>query len=59
MANNAAVRIEHDSIGDLPVPVDAYYGVQTLRAVHNFPISGRGMPAIFIRSHALLKKCCA
>lgn len=59
MANNAAVRIEHDSIGDLPVPVDAYFGVQTLRAVHNFPISGRGMPAIFIRSHALLKKCCA
>ncbi len=59
MASNAAVRIEHDSLGDLPVPVDAYYGVQTLRAMHNFPISGRGMPAVFIRSHALLKKCCA
>lgn len=33
-------RIEHDSLGELPVPVDAYYGVQTARAVANFPISG-------------------
>ncbi len=59
MASNISVRIEHDSLGDLSVPSDAYYGVQTLRAMHNFPISGRGMPAVFIRSHALLKKCCA
>jgi len=59
MASSADVRMEHDSLGDLPVPINAYYGVQTLRAMHNFPISGRGMPAVFIRSHALLKKCCA
>ncbi len=35
------VRIEHDLIGDLPVPIEAYYGVHTPRAVENFPISGQ------------------
>jgi aspartate ammonia-lyase len=34
------VRIEHDLLGDLPVPADAYYGVQTARALDNFHISG-------------------
>ena len=34
------VRIEHDLLGDLPVPGDAYYGVQTARALENFHISG-------------------
>ena len=33
-------RIEHDLLGDRDVPADAYYGVHTLRAVENFPISG-------------------
>ena len=33
-------RIEHDLLGDKPVPADAYYGVHTLRAVENFPITG-------------------
>jgi aspartate ammonia-lyase len=33
-------RIEHDLLGDRAVPADAYYGVHTLRAVENFPISG-------------------
>jgi aspartate ammonia-lyase len=36
----AAVRTEHDLLGDLDVPVDAYYGVHTVRALENFPISG-------------------
>jgi len=35
-----AVRIEHDLIGDREVPVEAYYGVHTLRALENFPITG-------------------
>src|SRR5215216_593736 len=35
-----ATRIEHDLIGDLAVPADAYYGVQTARALENFQISG-------------------
>jgi aspartate ammonia-lyase len=35
-----AVRLEHDLLGNKEVPVDAYYGVQTLRALENFKISG-------------------
>jgi aspartate ammonia-lyase len=34
-----ATRFEHDLLGDMAVPADAYYGVHTLRAVENFPIS--------------------
>ena len=37
---NQTVRIEHDLIGDRAVPAGAYYGVHTLRALENFPISG-------------------
>lgn len=33
-------RIEHDLLGELAIPNDAYYGVHTLRAMHNFPITG-------------------
>ena len=36
----AATRIEHDLLGDRAVPAQAYYGVHTLRALENFPISG-------------------
>ena len=35
-----ATRIEHDLLGEKAVPADAYYGVHTLRAVENFPITG-------------------
>ena len=35
-----STRIEHDMIGDREIPADAYYGVHTLRALENFPISG-------------------
>jgi aspartate ammonia-lyase len=38
MKNN--FRIEKDSLGEVKVPADVYYGVQTQRAVDNFPISG-------------------
>src|SRR4051794_25924020 len=54
-------RIEHDSLGDLRVPSDAYYGVQTVRAVENFPITGitvSSMP-LLIRSLGLIKKAAA
>src|SRR5687768_3036865 len=34
------IRVEHDLIGDRAVPADAYYGVHTLRALENFPITG-------------------
>ncbi len=52
-------RLEKDSIGELAVPVEAYYGVQTMRAIQNFPISGQPMPSRFIRTHALLKRAAA
>lgn len=55
----ADFRTENDSLGALPVPAEAYYGVQTLRAVENFPISGQTMPRAFIVVHALLKKAAA
>jgi fumarate hydratase class II len=44
-------RSERDSLGEVRVPVGAYYGAQTQRAVDNFPISGQPMPAAFV--HAL------
>jgi aspartate ammonia-lyase len=37
------VRIEHDLLGDRTVPADAYYGIHTLRALENFPITGTGI----------------
>jgi aspartate ammonia-lyase len=39
----AGTRTEHDLLGELPVPADAYYGIHTQRAVANFPISGVAM----------------
>ena len=33
-------RVEHDFLGNREIPDDVYYGVQTLRAIENFPISG-------------------
>ena len=52
-------RLEKDSIGELAVPIEAYYGVQTMRAIQNFPISGLQMPTAFIHTHALLKRAAA
>ena len=48
-------RMEHDSMGDVPVPAQAYYGAQTQRAVDNFPISGRGHAAEMIHALGLVK----
>ena len=45
-------RIEKDSLGEYQVPDDAWYGIQTARAVENFPISGRGPDTDFIVAHA-------
>lgn len=52
-------RIEHDSLGELAVPAQALYGIQTQRAVINFPISGRRPYRAFIWSMALIKACAA
>lgn len=52
-------RAEFDSIGRLDVPVQAYYGVQTLRAKKNFAITGRNLHPSFIVSLAKIKKAAA
>ncbi len=58
-AQDAGFRIEHDSMGELQVPVDALWGAQTQRAVQNFPVSGRAMPRGFIRALGLVKAAAA
>ena len=52
-------RIERDPLGDLQVPADAYYGVQTARAVENFPISGLRAPADLVTATIIVKKAAA
>ncbi len=49
-------RIEFDSIGSMEVPEEAYYGVQTLRAKRNFPITDRCIHEKLIVSLAEIKK---
>ncbi len=51
-------RIEHDMLGEKNVPTDAYYGIHTLRAAENFPLSGRRVRPELIRALALVKKAC-
>lgn len=52
-------RIEKDSLGTKEVSADLLYGIQTLRAVENFPVSGWRFPRSFIRALSLIKKCAA
>ena len=54
-----ATRVERDPLGELRVPADAYYGVQTQRAVDNFPISGLKAPAPLVTATVLIKQACA
>ena len=54
-----ATRIEKDSMGPLEVPADAYYGVQTQRAVTNFPISGWPLPPRLIHAMGRIKRAAA
>jgi fumarate hydratase class II len=51
--------MEKDSMGEMEVPADAYYGASTQRAVLNFPISGQPFPRRFIRALGLVKKAAA
>jgi aspartate ammonia-lyase len=52
-------RLERDPLGELPVPADAYYGIQTARASENFPISGLRAPRTLIEATVLIKKAAA
>lgn len=52
-------RTERDSMGEMQVPADAYYGAQTQRAAENFPISGRPIPPALIRALGHIKAAAA
>jgi fumarate hydratase class II len=52
-------RISRDSLGEVRVPENAYYGAQTERARHNFPISGLRLPHRFIRAQGIIKRAAA
>ncbi len=52
-------RTEKDSLGNVYVPVEAYWGAQTQRAIHNFPITGLKPYPAFIWSMALIKRAAA
>lgn len=56
-----AFRSEHDLLGSLPVPKEAYYGIQTLRAMHNFHLSGVPLSHYpnFVKALAMVKQAAA
>ena len=61
MTDLTQYRIEHDLLGQAPVPENVYYGIQTQRAVENFQISGVQLNhyANLPRALAMVKKACA
>jgi len=58
-AESSAYRVEHDTMGEVLVPVNALYGAQTQRAVENFPISGAGLEPAQIVALARIKRAAA
>ena len=52
-------RVEVDPLGEKAIPETAYYGIQTLRATENFPVSGIKAPLHFIRAYVMVKKAAA
>ncbi|MFM1952881.1 MAG: hypothetical protein RL187_90 [Actinomycetota bacterium] len=59
MSDSPEFRIEHDTMGEVRVPLHALYRAQTQRAVENFPISGRGLEAAQIIALAHIKRAAA
>lgn len=58
-AISGETRIETDSMGEVPVPADKYWGAQTQRSVQNFRIGGERMPLPLIRAFGIVKKAAA
>jgi len=56
---SAGYRTEKDSLGDVQVPVDSWYGAQTARAIRNFPITGLLPHPTFVRATVLVKRAAA
>ncbi|WP_181684900.1 class II fumarate hydratase [Halorhabdus salina] len=59
MTDSDEYRIEADSLGEIEVPADAYWGAQTQRAIENFPISDQRFGRRFIRALGIVKKASA
>ncbi len=59
MPDEQPTRVERDSMGEMQVPADAYYGASTQRAVLNFPISDLRFPRRFIKALGQIKLCAA
>ena len=53
------MRTEHDFLGEMNVPDNVYYGVQTMRAMENFHITGAKLDPDFIQAMATVKKAAA
>src|SRR4026209_385198 len=58
---NAQTRTEKDLLGEKEIPAEAYYGVQTLRAIENFPVSGvkTNFYPDYVRAYAMVKLAAA
>ena len=52
-------RVEKDCLGEMRIPLKAYYGVQTARAIENFPISGQMSHSTFTMATVSIKKAAA
>jgi aspartate ammonia-lyase len=59
MSLSTQTRTERDSLGDREIPADVYYGIQTLRAVENFPISGWKPHPSLVKATVQIKKAAA
>jgi hypothetical protein len=59
MSDEERYRTESDSLGEMQVPADAYWGAQTQRALENFPISGITFGRRFVRALGVVKKAAA
>src|SRR5438874_11883923 len=59
MSKTGETRTERDSMGEMAVPADAYYGASTQRAVLNSPISGQPLPPRFLRALGMVKRASA
>src|SRR6185436_1563631 len=57
--SDTPTRVERDTMGEMDVPADAYYGASTQRAVINFPVSGLRLPRRFLQALGLIKAAAA
>src|SRR5271165_2576839 len=59
MTSETATRIETDTMGEVAVPADRYWGAQTQRSLQNFKIGGERMPAPLVRALGIQKQAAA